>query len=87
MGLNDYPQNVNDKMTMTIYDNVGWFRYAFALPPLCLRFDSTLEVDTRRGQNGSTAYHRRTHMFVGKNRRLSQRRNNCAVIGLHDLNC
>ena len=21
MGLNDYPQNVNDKMTMTIYDN------------------------------------------------------------------
>ena len=20
MGLNDYPQNVNDKMTMTIYD-------------------------------------------------------------------
>ena len=34
MGLNDYPQNVNDKMTMTIYDNVGWFGYAFALPSL-----------------------------------------------------
>ena len=34
MGLNDYPQNVNDKMTMTRYDNVGWFRYAFALAPL-----------------------------------------------------
>ena len=38
MGLNNYPQNVNDNMTMTIYDNVGWFGYAFALPPLCLRF-------------------------------------------------
>ena len=37
MGLNDYPQNVNDKMTMTIYGNVGWYRYAPALPPLCLR--------------------------------------------------
>ena len=34
MGLNDYPQNVNDKMTMTTNDNVGWFRYAFALSTL-----------------------------------------------------
>ena len=37
MGLNDYPQNVNDKMTMTIYDKVGWFRYASSLGSLCLR--------------------------------------------------
>ena len=31
MGLNDYPQNVNDKMTMTNNDKVGCFRYAFDL--------------------------------------------------------
>ena len=31
MGLNDYPQNVNDKMTMANNDKVGWFRYAFDL--------------------------------------------------------
>ncbi len=26
IGLNDYLQKLNDKMTMTIYDNVGWFK-------------------------------------------------------------
>ena len=36
MGLNDYPQIVNDKMTMTTNDNVGWFRYASTLPSLGL---------------------------------------------------
>ena len=37
MGLNDYPQNVNDKMTMTTNDKVGWYRYASTLPSLWVR--------------------------------------------------
>ena len=52
MGLNDYPQNVNDKMTMTIYDNVGWYRYAPALPPLCLRSAFAPKVEAKCIQNG-----------------------------------
>ena len=48
MGLNDYPQFVNDKMTMTNNDKVGWFRYA----SLCLHYAFAPKVEARRTQNG-----------------------------------
>ena len=72
MGINDYPQNVNDKMTMTIYDMVDWFRYAstlpslslhsaFALGSLCLRSYGGGKVNPKRDETPLTL----TYLFVG----------------------
>ena len=40
MGLNDYPQKLNDKMTMTIYDNDEGANLFNVLKVCCLKYYS-----------------------------------------------